>query len=393
MNNTSSSSDNAPQNSHQLSDEVENTSEKAGTKKAQLERRERIYHICEELFRTGQTTSVRNVLARMPDVNSTSTINVDVRRWNDEQKAKRLSSFQQNGFSDEFVQLWCQEIDRLSSRKDHEHNEEVSLLKDEADVTNECLVKAELELELRTAELADATTLMAEMKTELRLAQDKLETAQKETTQRQTDHNAQLATLNEEHQTALSNLKSDHEATVSKLQEDNQQLQANYTEAMTKVGAASAETEHAKSQLAEMRSVVDELRNSLETTKGKLVESGNEVLKLQGDKQTNEVLISQLTASRDQLKIDLEQVNTQFSDTYKQNIQLQTDLNLAQTQKETLNGQLAMATQQNTDMRITISEQSGTIERMEGMTKRLELERQDLSDKLSKLLPKPESDS
>lgn len=145
MNNTSSTRDDAPQNSHAPSDDLEKASERAGTKKAQLERRERIYHICEELFRAGQTTSVRNVLGRMPDVSSTSTINGDVRTWNDEQKEKRLSSFQQNGFSDEFVQLWCQEIDRLSSRKDHEHNEEFSLLKDEADVTNECLVKAELE--------------------------------------------------------------------------------------------------------------------------------------------------------------------------------------------------------------------------------------------------------
>jgi hypothetical protein len=42
----------------------------------------------------------------MPDVKSTSTINVDVREWNTQAKNKRIDLICERGFSDEFVKLF-----------------------------------------------------------------------------------------------------------------------------------------------------------------------------------------------------------------------------------------------------------------------------------------------
>ncbi|MFA0679302.1 hypothetical protein AB4572_02560 [Vibrio splendidus] len=196
------------------------------------------------------------MLSMMPDVKSTSTINVDVREWNTQAKNKRMDLFRERGFSDEFVELFSTEITRLSAAKDAEHNAKVLMYKDEADLANELILKTEDELELAGVKVKESNTTISlkdkeitKLKTELVQSEKNCEGIEK----RLTDEIGDL-------QDKLNNQKIDLDKAQSEL-------------AKTEIKLENQETliSNLGTQLNECRNKISELSDTVTQKSGEII--------------------------------------------------------------------------------------------------------------------------
>ncbi|CAH6901135.1 conserved hypothetical protein [Vibrio chagasii] len=316
----------------------------------QLQRRQRVFEICDSLFVKGEKTSVRNVLSMMPDVKSTSTINVDVREWNTQAKNKRMDLFRERGFSDEFVELFSTEITRLSAAKDAEHNAEVLMYKDEADLANELLLKTEGELELAGVKLDESNSTISlkdkeitKLKTELAQSEKNCEGIEKRLT-------GEIGDL----QDKLNNQKIDLDKAQSEL-------------AKTEVKHENQETliSNLETQLNECRNKISELSDTVTQKSGEIIRFETQA---QGDVQ----LIKELRESRNKFSSDLTEVEAQYITTKSENARLASELEQATIRFGTASERLTSLSDQFTELRMSNSQNISTIERQGAFSNRLE---------------------
>ncbi|MDA0155432.1 hypothetical protein OH460_24235 [Vibrio sp. Makdt] len=316
----------------------------------QLQRRQRVFEICDSLFVKGEKTSVRNVLSMMPDVKSTSTINVDVREWNTQAKNKRMDLFRERGFSDEFVELFSTEITRLSAAKDAEHNAEVLMYKDEADLANELLLKTEGDLELAGVQLQEANTTISLKDKEITKLKTELEQSQKNCEGIETRLSDEISVL----QDNANNLKVELDKHQSLLAKAEVKLENQVTV-----------IKNLENQLTDCRKQISELSDTVTQKSGEIIRFETQA---QGDAQ----LLQELRESRNKFSTDLSELETEYITSKSENARLSSELEQAMIRFGNASERLTSLSDQLTELRMSNSQNLSTIERQGAFNTRLE---------------------
>ncbi|CAK2342767.1 KfrA N-terminal DNA-binding domain-containing protein [Vibrio crassostreae] len=316
----------------------------------QLQRRQRVFEICDSLFVKGEKTSVRNVLSMMPDVKSTSTINVDVREWNTQAKNKRMDLFRERGFSDEFVELFSTEITRLSAAKDAEHNAEVLMYKDEADLANELLLKTEGELELAGVKLEESNTTIS--------LKDK-EITKLKTELAQTEKNCEGI------EKRLSN-------EIDDLQDKLSIQKVDLDKAQSELAKTEVKLENQETLISNLETQLNECRNKISELSDTVTQKSGEIIRFETQAQGDIQLIKELRESRNKFSNDLAEVEAEYITTKSENARLSSELEQATIRFGTASERLTSLSDQFTELRMSNSQNISTIERQGAFSSRLE---------------------
>lgn len=316
----------------------------------QLERRKRVFEICEELFLSGDKTSVRNVLARMPSVKSTSTINAFVREWNTESKNKRIDKIKARGFSDEFVNLFSIEISRLSSAKDAEHKVEIEFYKDEADLANDLLIQTERDLEISKATVSEAEETISLKDKEI--IQVRTEYAQRE------QHTADV----------IEKMSSD----IDTLREQLQLMNKKYESSQESLAREQVTTSNHKELINKLESNLEESRCKVTTLNDQVTDLTGQKIRFETKAQGDEVLIGELRTSRDNAVSDLSTKEAEYLEVKTENARLTSELESATNRFGHSSERLTAVNDQLTELRITNNQNVSTIERQAAFNSRLE---------------------
>lgn len=316
----------------------------------QLQRRQRVFEICDSLFVKGEKTSVRNVLSMMPDVKSTSTINVDVREWNTQAKNKRMDLFRERGFSDEFVELFSTEITRLSAAKDAEHNAEVLMYKDEADLANELLLKTEGELELAGVKLEESNTTISLKDKEITKLTTELAQSEKNCEgieQRLTDE-------------------------IGDLQDKLNTQKIDLDKAQSQVAKTEVKLENQETLIGNLETQLNECRNKISELSDTVTQKSGEIIRFETQAQGDIQLIKELRESRNKFSTDLAEVEEEYITTKSENARLASELEQATIRFGTASERLTSLSDQFTELRMSNSQNISTIERQGAFSSRLE---------------------
>ena len=128
---------------------------------------ERVYKICNDLYREGSTPSVRMVLNLMPDISSTSTVHKPFKKWKKELEASQESLYDKLGFSTEFTQSFMREITRFGVEAEARYKTLALEANDQCD-------QALLDLDIAEERLYKQTAVLQQQEKELKELKQKL---------------------------------------------------------------------------------------------------------------------------------------------------------------------------------------------------------------------------
>lgn len=108
-----------------------------------LPTRDRVFAICDDLYKRNTKPTVRLVLSMMPDVTSTSTVHKPFKEWVDQLEARQKTMLDTLGFSDAFVQAFMREITRYGVEAEDRYKTMAHDAKEQRDTALEDLERTE----------------------------------------------------------------------------------------------------------------------------------------------------------------------------------------------------------------------------------------------------------
>lgn len=108
-----------------------------------LPTRDRVFAICDDLFRRNTKPTVRLVLSMLPDITSTSTIHKPFKEWMEQLEARQQSMLDKLGFSDTFTQAFMREVTRFGVEAEERYKTMAVDAKEQRDTAVEDLERTE----------------------------------------------------------------------------------------------------------------------------------------------------------------------------------------------------------------------------------------------------------
>lgn len=174
---------------------------------------EKVYAVCNELYKSGDKPTVRLVQSELPEIKSLSTAHKYLSMWKDEIASNEKSLYDKLGFSQEFIKSFMKEITKYSVEAETRYRESASDAIDQRNTAIRDLEKAEERLYKQNAVVEQQQKEIAEMKLSVAKALSEMEV---EISKAEKAHEATVIELREQ----LSRTTSDNQ----KLSDVNESL-------------------------------------------------------------------------------------------------------------------------------------------------------------------------
>lgn len=305
-----------------------------------LSTRDRVFAICNDLYRQNRKPTVRLVLSMLPDISSTSSVHKPFKEWVEEMEAHQQSLYDKLGFSEEFTQAFMREITRFGVEAEERYKNLASDAKEQRDTAVEDLERTEERYFKQSALVEQQAKEIRALKAEAAEAKRAQEAIVAELRgQLEDEHgaNRELASTNEALRTELAKIQ---------VQLDNNQ--ALVTEVKSNAQKVSEENRELRQSQAELNKELARLETTLE-----------------GRQQ----LIDELRSSAMRYEASLDELRKEKTVLKDDNTRQHQQLDDAKQQLADAKAKLAEQQQSVADLRSTVAEQSRVIERLTDKSK------------------------
>lgn len=318
-----------------------------------LPTRDRVFAICDDLFRRNQKLSVRLVHSMLPDIVSISTIHKPYKEWMDQLEARQHSMLDKLGFSDAFVQSFMREVTRFGVEAEERYKTMAIDAKEQRDTAIEDLERTEEKYFKQNALVEQQAKEIRELKAgmvERQRAQEATVAEVRQQLQEAQSINSELSTTNEGLRTELARMQvqlDNNNALVSEVKQNAQAIQGENLDLREKHAQLITDVARLETTLETRQQLVDELRSTANRLQGEMA-TAEERHKADLGERRQEVFT--LKEEQARLRQQLEDSRQQLTDTRQQ---------LADT-----TGKSGEQVQVIADLRATVAEQSRVIERL-----------------------------
>lgn len=300
-----------------------------------LSTRDRVFAICNDLYRQNRKPSVRLVLSMLPDISSTSSVHKPFKEWMEEIEAQQQSLYDKLGFSEEFTQSFMREITRFGVEAEERYKNLAADAKEQRDTALEDLERTEDKYFKQSALVEQQAKEIRALKAEAAESKRAQEAIVAELRQQLDDEhsvNHELTTANEGLRTELAKIRvqlDNNEALVSEVKSNAKQVTQENRDLREAQSTLHKEMARLETTLDGRQQLIDEIKASAGRYESMITEL----------RQEKSAFKDELTRQRQQLDDAKQQLADAKS---KQTEQLQTIA----------------------DLRSTIAEQSRVIERL-----------------------------
>ncbi|BBL92229.1 hypothetical protein VroAM7_48820 (plasmid) [Vibrio rotiferianus] len=292
---------------------------------------ERLFKIADTMVQNGEKVTIRSILDKFPDINSTSTLSPAYTKWREAQREQINSINNRLSFSPSFNSALIAEVSRLLDA------EKALLESDRADLEDQVRI-LHRELSIQADKFKEAVDTINALKREISDQRAELQLSAKQIGELREAHAQELQKKEEQHKQQIEEKESliiRHETKIESLNESNQHNSSEASKYKVLEGQAREQLVAAneeKQVLQEQLKVIPDLRSELNVEKALKTSNQDALSALQGRYDT-------LQEQSVQLNSQLE-VNRSKLETYDQKVQeisnLSKLLNDAQNQISTL---------------------------------------------------------
>lgn len=318
-----------------------------------LPTRDRVFAICDDLFRRNTKPTVRLVLSMLPDITSTSTIHKPFREWMEQLEARQQSMLDKLGFSDTFTQAFMREVTRFGVEAEERYKTMAADAKEQRDTAVEDLERTEERYFKQSALLEQQAKEIRELKagmTERQRAQEATVAEVRQQLLEAQTANSELTATNENLRTELARMQvqlDNNNALVIEVKQNAQVLQVENIELREKHARLLTDTARLETTLEARQQLVDELRSTAHRLQAEIT-TAEERHKADVSERREELLA--LKEEQARLRQQLENSRQQLTESRQQ---------LAD-----VTGKSGEQVQVIADLRSTVAEQSRVIERL-----------------------------
>jgi len=187
-------------------------------------------NICNELLQKGIKPTVTLVLAKIPNINSRSTVHKYFKKWADEQNRKKEDIFKKLGFSSEFTSSVLNEVSRFNCETEQRYIEQAQYANDQRNHAISDLQNSENKVNEQASLISQFEEMINNLQTELATEQKSNESTVAEIRKQLTtslSENKKLTTQNESLRTAIAKSELRRESNqelVDEIKSQNAQL-------------------------------------------------------------------------------------------------------------------------------------------------------------------------
>jgi len=187
-------------------------------------------NICNELLQKGIKPTVTLVLAKIPNINSRSTVHKYFKKWADEQNRKKEDIFKKLGFSSEFTSSVLNEVSRFNCEAEQRYIEQAQYANDQRNHAISDLQNSENKVNEQASLISQFEEMINNLQTELATEQKSNESTVAEIRKQLTtslSENKKLTTQNESLRTAIAKSELRRESNqelVDEIKSQNAQL-------------------------------------------------------------------------------------------------------------------------------------------------------------------------
>lgn len=311
-----------------------------------LSTRDRVFAICNDLYRRNQKPSVRLVLSMLPDISSTSSVHKPFKEWMDEMEAQQQSLYDKLGFSEEFTQAFMREITRFGVEAEDRYKSQAADAKEQRDIAVDDLERTEDKYFKQSALVEQQAKQIRELKAEL--------------VELKRVNEAVLKEQKHAHENALTELRQRSDD----LKAANESLTATNEKLRTELAKTTVQLENNERLVREVKNhgqKTDDENRSLRDERAQLTK---EVARLETTLDGRQQLIDELKASAMRYESTLAEFRDEKAALKEDTTKLRQQLDDAKQQLSTAIARQSEQQQSILDLRSTIAEQSRVIERI-----------------------------